>query len=88
MRRIERRVQALSHGIQADHVVAALRIIADGGAVPPGPHGARAAEVWRSTEDEDPEFRWFASYLRATGKTVAEVMKEEMDDSRDQAPLA
>ncbi len=88
MRHLERRVQALSHGIQADRVVEALQIIADGGAVPPGLHGARAAEVWRTTEDEDPEFRWLACYLKATGKTVAQVILEESDEHQDPPPLS
>ncbi len=80
LRSLKHRVDALNSGREPTEVVEALSALFKTGTAPEGPAGDRARELWDEAGRagcEDNFIRWLRCYLRATGKSLADVMQEE-----------
>jgi hypothetical protein len=85
LRSLKRRVANLSGGKEPAAVVEALGALWKTGQAPEGPAGDRARELWEEAgvppcpDDDGNCVRWLRCYLKATWKTLADVMQEEAD---------
>jgi hypothetical protein len=74
-----RRVNALAGGRAPTEVLEALSALRKTGSAPEGRAGDRARELWEEAGRvgcEDDYVRWLRCYLKATGKTLADVMMD------------
>ena len=87
MRGLRRRIDHLWGDRESDAVVAALMAIYQSGQVPPGTSGSRAEKLWQEAGEDgvDGYPRFLRAYLRATGKTVADVVLDAYEDRRENA---
>ena len=81
-RSLNRRVEALAGGREPEAVIDALRMLDEGGTAPPGRAGERAQEIWDEVTRKGvtEEIRFLACYLRATGKTLMDLVAESGDE--------
>jgi hypothetical protein len=88
LRSLGRRVRNLAGGREPTAVVDALSALWKTGVAPEGPAGDRAREMWEEARQagcEDDFIRWLRCFLRATGKSLADVMQEEAEAFRSSA---
>ena len=87
MRGLRRRLDHLWGNRESDAVVAALMAIYQSGQVPSGAAGARAEQLWLEAGNDGVVgyARFLRAYLRATGKTVADVVLDAYEDRRKDA---
>ena len=85
MRGLRRRLDQLWGGRESDAVVAALMTIYQSGQVPSGAAGARAEQLWLDAGCDGVVgyARFLRGYLRATGKTVADVVLDAYEGRRE-----
>ena len=87
MRGLRRRLDQLWGDRESDAVVAALMTIYQSGQVPSGAAGARAEQLWLDASSDGilGYARFLRAYLRATGKTLADVVLEAYEHRRRDA---
>ena len=81
-RSLNRRMDALTGGREPEEVIEALRMLDKTGTAPPGRAGERAQELWDEATQKGlmKEIRFLACYMRATGKSLAELVAESGDE--------